>query len=73
MATDPVPEGPFGAKTVSAAGESAADYMRCYPETDLAQWLEDRKESKYARWVAKMAKRGREMESRAEISSGNQS
>ncbi|GMH38274.1 hypothetical protein BSKO_06158 [Bryopsis sp. KO-2023] len=48
VAADPVPKGTFGVKSVSLEGENVASYLKCYPETDLGQWLNDRKEHIYA-------------------------
>eukprot|EP00803_Ostreobium_quekettii_P003040 evm.model.scf_1563.2 EVM.evm.TU.scf_1563.2 scf_1563:10976-23713(+) len=48
VAGDDVPKGPFGVRTVAGEGDSAEALMRCYPESDLGQWLQERKESKYA-------------------------
>ena len=46
-AGDPLPEGPFGDKSVY--GESVAQNMQAYPRTEVARWTLDRAEDVYAR------------------------
>lgn len=49
-ADDPVPEGPFGDKSVSKPGESVAAYIKSFPDTEVARWKLERSEDIYARW-----------------------
>lgn len=46
-ADDPVPAGPFGVKGMGKAGESTADYIKCYPDSEVARWKLDRAEDIY--------------------------
>jgi len=48
-ADDPLPEGPFGDKSVY--GESVAQNMQAYPRTEISRWTLDRAEDVYERWV----------------------
>ena len=47
VADDPVPAGPYGRKSVYA--ETAEQNMKAYPQSEIAQWKQERSEDVYAR------------------------
>jgi len=49
MADDSEPQGPFGDKTRSMKGESVAEYMKNFPDSELARWHLVQAEDIYAR------------------------
>jgi EF-hand domain-containing family member B len=49
VADDPVPAGPYGRKSVYA--ETAEQNMKAYPQSEIAQWRQERSEDIYARYA----------------------
>jgi hypothetical protein len=48
-ADDPIPEGPFGDKSASAAGQNVLEIIKTYPESEIARWKIEQSEAVYAR------------------------
>jgi len=48
---DPIPEGPFGARTVAKPGDTVADNIKgTYPTTEMGQWALEQAEEVYDRY-----------------------
>ena len=48
-ADDPIPAGPFGDTTKSLPGQSVAENIKSYPDTEIGRWKLDRAEDIYVR------------------------
>lgn len=47
--SDAIPEGPFGDKSASAAGQTVVETIRQYPDSEIARWKLEQQEAVYAR------------------------